>query len=215
MSPDSLGVGLYSIAEASRLLRTPRRTLSRWVEGYVANLRSGAKTYTPVIETDGVSALTFGDLVELMYVRGFRDGGVSLREIRDTTARFRQEWQVQYPLATKRFCTNGRQLLLELGGTWQHALSGQHVTFFEEVGQQLVHMGDLTSEWRPLGKNRQVLLNPDRSFGKPIDDISGAHTFVLSAALVTESDAKAVAWWYGTTTEAVEDAAEFELSVVR
>ena len=173
-------------------------------------LRTGEKRYEPVIERDSEASLTFGDLVELMYVRGFRDAGVPLFELRTTAAKFRREWKVAYPLATRKFATDGKGLLIELGGSWQHALTGQKQAFFEEVGRQLVHTGDLTSEWRPLGKNRSVVLNPDRAFGKPIDDVSGAHTYVLARSLMAEEDANLVAWWFGTSTDSVLDAAEFE-----
>lgn len=210
----TLGIGLYSITEASRLLKTPRRTLARWVEGYVQELTSRFRSYAPLLEPDDErSFLTFGDLVELMYVRGFRDKGVSLEELRACTARFRSDWGLPYPLATKRFATDGRRLLVEQGGVWQHALTGQQQAFFEEIGKQLVHVGDLASEWRPLGMERSVVLNPSRAFGKPIEDASGAHTYVLYQALAAEPDLAKVAWWYGTTADAVEDAAEFERSL--
>ena len=180
------------------------------MEGYVHELRSGRKAYAPVIARADDEFLTFGDLVELMYVRGFRQVGVGLNELRDTAAKFRHEWDEPYPLATKKFATDGRRLLLEMGGQWQRALTGQHQAFFEEIGRQLVHTGDFTKEWRPLGKERTVVLDPTRSFGKPIDDFSGTHTIVLSKAFSAEDDAEKVAWWFGTTINAVKDAAEFE-----
>jgi hypothetical protein len=205
---------LYSVVEASRLLKTPRRTLARWVEGYVLTLRSGERSYAPLLaKNDAREFLTFGDLVELMYVRRFREAGVPLEELRSASSKFRQEWGLDYPLATKRFAMFGKKLLLEKGGVWQHALTGQQSLFFDQVGARLIHTGDLTSEWRPLGRARAVVLNPDRAFGKPIDDTSGAHTYILSQALSKEHDAAKVAWWYGTTTSAVEDAAEFEKSL--
>lgn len=211
MDNDStLGVGLYSLAEAARLLKTPRRTLSRWVEGYVQELRSGPRSYSPILEPKNEPLLTFGDLVELMYVRGFRNEGVRLDHLREASARFRNEWNVPYPLATKRFATDGKELLCNLGGDWLNALTGQHQAFFDDIGRQLVHTGDLTSEWRPLGQDRAVVLDPDRAFGKPIDDHSGTHTYVLAQAVSKNHDAKEVAWWYGTTPESVRDAQEFE-----
>ena len=209
---DSLGVGLYSVPEASRLLRTPRRTLSRWIEGYVTEPKGGAKHYPPIIDRESDSSLTFGDLVELMYVRGFRTQGVNLSTIRNVATKFRQEWQTQYPFATEKFAADGRQLLIGEGGEWKHALTGQHNFFFEDIGKLLVHNGDFTTEWRPLGREHQVVLNPERAFGKPIDALSGAHTYVLAQA-ASEKNFKEVAWWYGTTESAVEDAVKFELSL--
>ncbi|KXK19447.1 MAG: hypothetical protein QY327_12055 [Fimbriimonadaceae bacterium] len=210
---DSLGVGLYSLVEAARLLTTPRRTLARWVEGYVQELRGGSKRYAPIIERADEASLTFGDLVELMYVRGFRGVPVPLNEIRDVSAKYRQEWNTPYPLATKRFATDGRNLLIQQRGDWEHALSGQRQAFFEEIGRQLVHVGDLTSEWRPLGRDKAVVLHPDRSFGKPIEDKSGAHTFLLFKAVEGGASVEEVAWWYDTEVKAVREAVEFERSL--
>ena len=211
-STDSLGVGLYSVVEASRLLGTPRRTLSRWVEGYVQELRGGTKHYAPVLDRDQDSALTFGDLVELMYVRGFRSADVNLGVIRQAASKFRQEWGTQYPFATERFAVEGKELLIAQGEAWQNALTGQQKARFDEIGKLLVHKGDLTTEWRPLGRDHQVVLNPERAFGKPIDALSGAHTYVLAQA-ASEKNFKEVAWWYGTTEGAVEDAVKFEMSL--
>jgi hypothetical protein len=208
--PETLGVGLYSMVEAARLLKTPRRTVSRWAEGYVCELRGGSKRYASLIEHEDDAALTFADLIELMYVRGFRDAGVKLDVIRRTAAKYRDEWSKPYPLATKRFATDGRALLLNEGNEWKQALSGQLQAFFDEMGKQLVHIGDLTSEWRPLGTDHAVVLDPDRAFGKPIDDISGAHTYVLAQPFEAGASAMKLAWWYGTTEQAVIDAAEFE-----
>lgn len=212
---DRLGIGLYSLADAARLLATPRRTLSRWVEGYVQQLRDTTKAYTPVVPAQGEGFLTFGDLVELMYVRGFRDASVPLDVIRQAAGKYRADWNISYPFATKRFATNGRALLLDQGGDWANCLTGQRVAFFEEIGSQLVHLGDLASEWRPLGTNRAVVLDPGRAFGKPIDSGSGTDTFTLFRALKAGDTAEDIAWWYGTTTNAVNDAAEFEQGLLR
>ena len=184
------------------------------MEGYVQELRGGAKHYAPVIEREDEASLTFGDLVELMYVRGFRTGGVQLNEIRDVAAKYRQEWNTAYPLATKRFATDGRNLLIEEGGDWAHALSGQRKAFFEEIGRQLVHIGDLTSEWRPLGREKAVVLHPDRSFGKPIEDKSGAHTFLLFQAVEGGASVAEVAWWYDTGVKAVRESVQYEKCLI-
>lgn len=209
-SIDHLGIGLYSLSDAARLLKTPRRTVSRWVDGYIQELRKGETFYPPAIERSNAEALTFGDLVELLYVRRFRDKGVGLQEIVRTAQRFRADWGTLYPFATKRFATDGRGLLIKEGGEWEHALTGQQDAFFEEVGMQLVHIGDFTTEWRPLGVQRAVVLNPDRSFGKPIEDCSGAHTYVLAQAYESSHDAAAVAWWYGIDAQGVVDSVQFE-----
>lgn len=206
----TLGVGLYSLVDAARLLKTPRRTISRWVEGYVCKLRDGQREYAPVIFKQEEAALSFGDLVELMYTREFRKAGVELDSIRKVGLKYREAWNTPYPLATKRFINDGRDVLLREGEEWKHALTGQLQAYLANVARELIHTGDFASEWRPLGPERTVVLHPDRSFGKPIDDLSGAHTYVLAQALLAGQSPDEIAWWFGTSKESVLDAVEFE-----
>lgn len=168
------------------------------------------KAYASIIARADDEFLTFGDLVELVYVREFRQVGIGLSELRDTAVKFRREWELPYPLATQGIAIDGRRLLLEMGGQWQHALTGQHQSFFDEIGKQLVHSGDFTKEWRPLDTDSTEVLDPTRSFGKPIDDVSGTRTTVLAKAFAAEHDVEKVAWWYGTSSAAVRDAMKFE-----
>jgi uncharacterized protein (DUF433 family) len=182
----------------------------RWIVGYSQTLRSGERSYPGVLSNRADPDITFGDLVELMYVRGFRKAGVSLGQIRDVAHRYRDQWAVEYPFATKRFATDGRSLLIQSGDTWSHALTGQQSAFFEELGKQLVHIGDLAAEWRPLGAARHVVLTPRRAFGKPIEDQSGTHTFILAQALGAGDSAQEIARWYECSEQGVLDAVDFE-----
>lgn len=210
-SLEALGLGLYTIADAARLLRTPRQTVARWLNGYVRELRHETKFYPPILHRSAIAnSLTFGDLVEMMYIREFRRINIDLKEIRLTAEKFRIEWNTPYPLATERFLTDGKRLLLEHPSGWQHASTGQIQASFEEISRHLVHLGDFSCEWMPLGINRQVVLSPNRSFGKPIDNRSGAHTYVLARAIADGNSVDKVAWWYETSPQAVKDSVEFE-----
>ncbi len=91
---ETLGIGLYSIVEASRLLETPRRTLSRWEEGYVQELRSGTIELllrcSNAMSTRGYS-LHLEILSSSCTCADSRDAGVGLEELRSTSARFRSD----------------------------------------------------------------------------------------------------------------------------
>ena len=82
-----LGIGLYTMSEAARLLRIDPRTLGRWAAGYAQASQMGRRTADPVIQRDlkslsGESLLTFTDLLELHMVALFRSENVSLQTIR-------------------------------------------------------------------------------------------------------------------------------------
>jgi len=207
-------IGLYSIGDAARLLKTERRTLARWVQGYTENLKSEVKAYAPVIAGGRDSLLTFGDLIELMYVKGFRERRVELETIRQVSAKYSKQWETEYPFATKRFAIGAREILLQESDEWSECLSGQGFVFADRIAEQLVHTGDLASEWHPLGRDRAVVVDPRRSFGKPIDTNSGTSTYVLYKATEGGDSAESVAWWYGTNVESVLDSREFEISLL-
>ena len=155
--------------------------------------------------------LSFGELIELLHVKGFREQGIPLEEIRQAAARLRQEWATPYPFATRRVATLGNQLLASFGDEWKNPVSGQEsFAFVEGLARQMVYSDDFTTGWRPLGADHRVLLDPDRRFGKPIDPVSGIRTGVLADAFAAEGDEVAVSGIYEVDLQAVHDAVRFE-----
>src|SRR5690242_3660531 len=103
--PDEvLGRGVYGAAEALRLVnfqrteaggrrKISRQTMVRWLRGYDhGNGRHSEPLwrpdYLPVEESDeSVIDVSFRDLIELRFVKAFRDAGLGLRTIRACFAR--------------------------------------------------------------------------------------------------------------------------------
>src|SRR5712692_2379333 len=66
-----LGVGLYSLPEAARLLRTPVATLRRWLAGSGSPVEAGQRDAGPLVWREnpdlvGRGLLTFSELIELL-----------------------------------------------------------------------------------------------------------------------------------------------------
>ena len=81
-----VGVGLYTISEAAKLLRSSPRTIRRWVEGYDYR-RNGEKVHSaplwrPDLSIEDGVELSFRDLIELRFISAFTDLGLSIRTIR-------------------------------------------------------------------------------------------------------------------------------------
>ena len=72
---NNFGLGLYSIPQASRLLRMPSAKLRRWLK----------EDYSVVARKVDNDTLTFLELMELHFIKMFRDEGVSLQTIRRAT----------------------------------------------------------------------------------------------------------------------------------
>jgi uncharacterized protein (DUF433 family) len=75
-----LGTGIYTPAEAASLLKAPADEVRRWAFGY-SRVRDGERVRYPALirtelpEIEGQRALTFIELVELMYIKAFRKAG--------------------------------------------------------------------------------------------------------------------------------------------
>lgn len=219
-----LGLGIYTYPEAARIVGIDSRTLRRWVSHYYYSSRGRRYHHSPIIRRHQVDepVLTFRELIELLFVRMFLNEGVSMRTIRRAADRASQVFASEYPFTLKQFVTDGRHIfatLLEEGqpdprliedvSRGQLALTSVINPFLRKLEYGL-EAGDLTL-W-PKGRDGRVVLDPNRSFGQPIDAETGVPTDVLYAAVTgtaafTPAEA---ADWYEVPLEAVEAAIAFE-----
>lgn len=132
-----LGRGVYGAAEAVRLLNfrrddapsTPavsRQTVARWLRGYDYRVGGDWHHSDPLwrpdyANDDDVLELSFRDLIELRFVKAFRDAGLSLPTIRTCFARAVEEVRDERPFSTRRFRTDGKAIFLEITRTWARA----------------------------------------------------------------------------------------------
>ena len=194
------------------LLQVSPQKLQRWAEGYSFQKEGEVRGSGPVIERAEAEPglLTFRDLIELAFVREFREANVPLPVIRDDAARLRQEWGTAYPFASRRIAEFGKRLV---DPDLMLTIRGKQQVF--EYGREFFRSVDFDDQglarlWYPLGRGRLVLVDPARSFGAPIDLRSGVRTEILYRQYQAEGDMRAVADWYEVSTEAVEQAIEFE-----
>ena len=103
-----LGVGLYSLAEAARIVGSPPNTIRRW-----ASQREGLvpRHFDPAEHT-----LTFVELMELHFIKMFRGENVSLQTIRKVLRTASQQFNTAYPFSVKRFDTDGVTIFATLIG---------------------------------------------------------------------------------------------------
>lgn len=212
-----VGAGLYSIADASRIVGAHPETLRRWLsqdEGLVC------RYFAP--ET---KLLAFVELVELYFINLFRKEGVSLPVIRQVSQAASKRLNADYPFAVKRFDTDGKTVFATLikaqkGDALVEDLQrSQYV--FDVVMRPLFHnleyseMDETVVRFWPRGKKGRIVLDPLRKFGKPIDAETGVSTGAIYDAVVAGEgqNPAVVARWLGIPRAAVRAAVEFERSL--
>jgi uncharacterized protein (DUF433 family) len=157
---------LYTVQDASRLMETPRQTVTTWVS-------SGVGIDVKSSPTNARFLLTFGDLISLFVVRGLRKAGVEIPDIKAAEHSLAALWGVAKPFAYGEFRTGYGAIVTELKkGEQPVAVRGA----IQEILYSLVK-NDLTNvtydaeqrarRWRAT---EFISLRPDLQFGQPCID---------------------------------------------
>jgi uncharacterized protein (DUF433 family) len=220
-----LGVGVYSVPEASRLTFVPTRRIRRWAQGY-SYLRKDTKyvsprVFQPALEPiDGQIALTFLDLLEVRFIDAFRSAGVSWKTIRKAWELAAELVGTNHPFSTKKFKTDGRRILAELvaptRGKKRHLLDlvGKQFELATIVEHTLFEgiefSRDNAARWWPMGTKGGVVIDPTRSFGQPIVAVEGVPTRILARSFQAEESVEVVSRWFEVSRRSVRAAVRFE-----
>ena len=224
--PHLLNAGLYTVQEAARLTRISVGKVRRWLKGY--DFRSGTSVrhsnavWKGEIEPiENKLALSFRDLLELRFVDAFIRAGVSWRTMRRAHSKAQAKLRTTHPFCSNRIFTDGRSILLrQAEEDSDEALvnlatdQSEFSRIVEPFRKELEFSGsDIV--WWPLGKQRQIVVDPKRNFGQPTVARSGVPSEVLARSLKANASSDVVARWYEVQPEEIRDAVEFEEALAK
>jgi uncharacterized protein (DUF433 family) len=223
MATNLLQIGIYTVAEASRLAGVSPQRIRRWVRGYEFKVKHGRHRspaiWSTQLETiDHAVALGFLDLLEIRAVDAFIGTGVSWKDLRQLHQRAGRWLKSPHPFCTNRFATDGHTIFMELRE------KNHHVTLwdmrdvqrvFDKIIRPFLRNVDFDSarvprRWWPRGKHRQVALDPRRSFGHPIIFREGIPTRVLARSVRANDSIEEVARWFQINPRSVHEAVDYE-----
>jgi uncharacterized protein (DUF433 family) len=210
---------VYGTSEAAGLLGLrPDRTRA-WLDGYS---RRDVR-YPPVIraEPTGDDIVTWGEFVELGYLREYRHKGVPLQRLRPVIDELRREFGTPYPLATARPYVYGKDLVLELqerndiprsiaiviSSGQTIALADEAKRFFKKVEFEPPDEGDVR-RLRPAGPASPVVIDPLVRFGRP--SVQGVSTERLWELHDAGESVDEIADGYDMSTDVVRAAVAYE-----
>lgn len=212
--------------EAARLTRVSVGKIRRWLKGY--NFRSGERIrHSDAVwqgelrSVENKLALSFRDLLELRFVDAFICAGVGWRTMRRAHAKAQRELQTTHPFCSNRIFTDGRSILLRQGEQDSDQIlidlatdQAEFSRIVEPFRKELEFSGsDII--WWPLGKERQIVVDPRRNFGQPTVARSGVPAETLARSVKANASQKIVAHWYEVQPDEVRDAVEFARSLAR
>ena len=219
-----LGIGIYSIRDASRISGVSAPRIRRWARGY--RYRVGGETRrSPAVwdadlpPIDGVHSLSFLDLLEVRFINAFLEAGLGWKKVRIAADAAKVLLDTTHPFSTRSFKTDGRTIFADIvqetgKGVLLDLVRSQYA--FNPVVSPSLYKGiefspnDAPVRWWPMGKRTQVVIDPLRAFGQPITSSEGVPTSVLMEAVEAEGSVDRVARWFDVRPSAVRAAIKFE-----
>lgn len=210
---------VYGIVEAAGLLGLRPDRARAWLDGYE---RRGV-TYPPVIRpsSTGDEIVTWGEFVELGYLREYRRKGVPLQRLRPVIDALRSEFGTPYPLATAKPFVYGKELVLELqeqndiprsiaivvASGQTIALTEEAARFFKKVEFDPPGEGDVR-RLHPAGPASPVVIDPLVRYGQP--SVNGVATERLWELFDAGESVDEIADGYDMPAELVRAAVAYE-----
>ncbi|MCW5714800.1 MAG: hypothetical protein KIT43_09845 [Bauldia sp.] len=214
-----VGIGLYTPTEASRLVGVAAGKIVRWLRGHQIGDKPYPRLWRPQIDLgDNRVYLGFRDLMEVRVASIFITRiGLSPIKVRRAIEVAQAMTSDEHPLSTTWLKTDGRTVFLEViqddGSARLIDLFKSQYAFRDVIAPSFkdVDFDDvgIPQRWWPAGKSAGVLVDPKRSFGRPIEATSFVPVEVLASAAIAEgSEARAAKAW-GVPSSSVARAVRF------
>lgn len=214
-----LDSGIFTVADAHRLIRLPNMRVRRWIDG---DRRTNAEA---ILKNElgwigGKLAFSFVNLMEMRFLATFAKAGVNIKSIRIMAEEAKRVLRHPHPFATKTvFKTDGKKIYAETQRqTEDEQLYNLYDRNFELkpiVAQSLKEgvvydPSGLASAWYPRKEIApNVIVHPKHAFGQPILKGCGIPTRTLADAAEADS-VDAVTKWFEIPAASVIEAVRFE-----
>ena len=220
----TIGEGVYTIPDVSRVLSIAPSSAKRWLDGYWKSVR-GERSRGSALAVEGTwgygseRAINFYALIELFMVAALREAGNSLQQIRRAREELTLQFGTRYPFASHKILSDGRKMavvfgglsdriVLELGGKNQTALRDFVEPFCLKLKFSLETK--LAESYWPLGVNRTIVVSPYHAFGRPVIAGTNITTEVIYRLLESGEHDEDVVNEYEITSSNIADVREFE-----
>jgi uncharacterized protein (DUF433 family) len=215
-----LSSGVYTVPDAARILGLSLPKLRRWLKDSEAGALKNAPARYGItalgIEGEGSSKhMDFLSLIELYTVMRLRELGVSFSKIRKAREDLATRLGVKHPFATQSLFVDGAKLLTEndnllyeLGTNGQIAIRKILEPFWNRVDFEESSL--IAKQFHPHGRDHHVVVDPRRSFGRPVVTGTSVTTEALASLFHGGESIEGLSQQFDLTEAEISDALAFE-----
>lgn len=205
-----IGLGVYTLQEASLYGSLSAQKLSRWAWG--------TRNYSPVIKTQlGEHRLvSFFDLLQTKAIAIAREEKIPLQKIRQAIKTAQDEYDVEFPLVhNHQLLWYDGDLHIKLNGIYQVSGRPRHQMSIEPIVEPYakdLHFDEdgLAFMWTPFKRfQRQIILDPKKQFGQPLVENTGYRADILATSFKAEGSYAAASEAYNVETKDIKIAVAY------
>lgn len=213
--------GIYGIPEVTRYLSvTPPLTnghrldsarLRYWIRTSVAN------TAPPIFPTR-YRLVSFQDLVSMRLIAVLRSKNIKLQEIRITESWLREQFGIEWPLASRDLWTFGSDVFIQFSEKLIAASRFGHIAmdflndWLSKVDLDMTFDEDnIASSWTPY---KDICLNPRIQFGEPCISGTRIPTRAIRSKVTAGDSLEVISMLYGVSIIQIRHATWWEERLV-
>jgi uncharacterized protein (DUF433 family) len=217
-----LNSGVFTVPLVANLIGVSKGKVRRWVDGQKE--KQAAIIDNELGRVDNKLAVSFTNLMELQFVAFFVKAGVKLHNIRAILQEAKSLLNHPHPFATKTvFMTDKRKIVTRIvrdnGVDHIYDLKTKNYEMEDVVMQSLERdmvydPSGNASIWYPRRAIcPSVVVNPCRSFGRPVLKESSIPTEIIAQTFAVEKNLETVSLMFDISEQQVSEAIKFELSL--
>ena len=222
------GKGIYSLPTAAKILKMNPRKMRRWINGYTYHKNMECRFIKPLFKTEfsynpNDEIISFLDLTELLFIEVFIGYGISVQKIREAAIAAAKLLDTSHPFALRKMFTDGKSIFAKIAKASNDTslldLINKQYQFIEIIEPTLFECIDFdrhnyAERWWPLGKNKDIILDPSRSMGQPILNKYNVRTELIYELYKTNHSINEIRDWYELDENAIETAIDYEKKLI-
>ena len=208
-----IGEGVYTAADAARIMRIPYPKAKYWFDYYAKGRLIEDTKFQYYFPVRDIIAVNFLTLMEMFVFYKLKERGVSTRQIREAHSVMAKQLNTPYPFATEGVIAMGKKgLYFKHETDLTQASVGLQLALPQVVipfSEKIEFSNGLVSKYYPLGKKKTVVVNPNNQFGQPV--IEGTNILVETIDMLHKGKERisSICELYGISKQNVRDAVAF------
>jgi uncharacterized protein (DUF433 family) len=208
-----LGGGVYTSADAARILKISPQKANYWFRHYLKNNHFKSNNFQYHFNIKETVAVNFLTLMEMYVFYSLRQNKIGVKEIVKTHQYLSKLLSTPYPFAKQAIYTDGGKLLFNSGeiylstdGSLQTKIALELDKFFKKI---TFSKDGFASIFHPLGSENVVVVNPEHQFGKPIIEGTNIKTQTVFNLYKSGENIELISELYNITEKQINDVIAF------